>query len=185
MSAWFKLWFELSYHICGYFDDRPQIHVWLWFIYMIFKLPFHNKWWESECDCPSWWISIWQESTIIHLWWKWNMNGWNKSIYIYYPFINKKWYRSSVLLNNWTWESEYVWNRKYFYNDKWDSKIKKWEYEYTDKYDWAKIPTTIYIEEMEWRRKWLMWTPLFNDVRRYIEIEFSEEVWSRKWSWKW
>jgi hypothetical protein len=29
---------------------------------------------------------------------------------------------------------------------------------------------------MEWRRKWLMWTPLFNDVRRYIEIEFSEEV---------
>ena len=35
---------------------------------------------------------------------------------------------------------------------------------------------TIHLKQWEWRRKWLMWTKLFNRVSTSIEIQFNDEV---------
>lgn len=59
---------------------------------------------------------------------------------------------------------------------------KKWEDE-CDSPKWG-IPTTIYVEEREWRPKWLKFTKLFSLVRRTIDVHFSREVGARKGSWK-
>ena len=48
------------------------------------------------------------------------------------------------------------------------------------KYDGEIIPTTIYVDEREWRPKWLKWTSLFAKKRRSIDIHFSKEVGKEK-----
>jgi len=65
-----------------------------------------------------------------------------------------------------------------------EQKQKSWTYDYTDKYDGEIIPTTIYVEEREWRPKWLKWTKLFNLVNTSIDVHFSKEVGKDKGSWK-
>lgn len=184
ISFWFKKWFALTFEVCGYFDNRPRININLFFFYLVIKLPFENNW-TDECDPPSWWIRISGESLVILLWGKWNMNWWNRSLYFNFPFVTKEFIRRSMLLKDWSWEYEGKRGNKNFWDDDiWKGKRMEWEYLFTDKFDWSKIPTSLYIEEMEWRPKWFTWTPLFKKVKRYIEVEFSEEVWKRKWSWK-
>ena len=43
---------------------------------------------------------------------------------------------------------------------------------------------TISVEELEHRRRWLMWCPLFALVRKSIKVEFSGEVGEGTGSWK-
>lgn len=40
------------------------------------------------------------------------------------------------------------------------------------------------ISEREWRQKWLIWTKLGAKVSRTLDVGFSEEVGSRRGSWK-
>lgn len=57
-----------------------------------------------------------------------------------------------------------------------------------DDFDGQRIKATTMIEEREWRfgTKWCRWLSLFRAprVRRYLDIEFSEEVGTEKGSWK-
>ncbi len=43
---------------------------------------------------------------------------------------------------------------------------------------------TIEVSESEFRRRWLMWCPLFARVKRWMDFEFSQEVGERSGSWK-
>ena len=43
---------------------------------------------------------------------------------------------------------------------------------------------TVYVDRMEWRRRWLRWAPLFNLVRDCINVSFDGEVGERTGSWK-
>lgn len=106
-------------------------------------------------------------------WWTWHI-----------PFVTKDWVRTSILLKDDTWEHETKGNHKSFYNDEWKQKQKSWTYDFTDKYDGTIIPTTIYVDEREWRPKWLKWTSLFAKTRRTIDVHFSKEVGKEKGSWK-
>ena len=184
LIAYFTRWFWITYAICWYFDNRPRINLTLFFIHISIILPFSNEW-TDECDAPTWWLQIHNDSVWIMRWGKGNMNWWNKWWSWYIPFFHKKWVRTSVLLKDWTWEHETPWNKKDFYEDEWKEKQMFWDYDFTDKYDWKIIPTRIYVDEREWRPKWLTWTRLFWKVSRTIDVHFSDEVWSEKWSWKW
>lgn len=62
--------------------------------------------------------------------------------------------------------------------------VKKYHYNYKDNYDGEIIPCVFWVEEREWRPKWLTWTNKFKRVKRYIEIEFDSEVGKDKGSWK-
>lgn len=75
-------------------------------------------------------------------------------------------------------------NRKQLYKKEWKEKQKSWTYDFTDKYDGEVIPIIIYVEEREWRRKWLKWTNLFSNISRTIDVHFSKECGKKKGSWK-
>lgn len=186
-SSWyvfyFALAFDLSFEICGYFDNRPRFNICLIFFRLTLILPFRNKW-TDECDSPKWGISIHNNTFWVHKGGKGNMNGGNKWWTWSIPFITKEWVRTSVLLKNGNWESESLKNRKDFYNKEWKEKQESITYNYTDKCDGEIIPTTIYVDEREWRPKWLKWTKLFRTVRRSIDVHFDKQVGKRKGSWK-
>ena len=146
-------------------------------------LPFRNKW-TDECDSPKWGIAIHNNTLWINRGGKGNMKGGSKWWTWNIPFITKDWVRTSILLKDDTWEHETKGNKKDFYNDEWKQKQKSWTYDYTDKYDGEVIPTTIYVEEREWRPKWLKWTRLSAKTIRTIDIHFSKECGKRKGSWK-
>lgn len=146
--------FDISFEICGYFDNRPRINLDLFFFNLTIILPFKNKW-TDECDSPKWGIAIHNKTFWIYRGGSGNMNGGNKWWTWDIPFITKDWIRTSILLKDDTWEHEVNGNRKEFYNEEWKEKQKSWTYDYTDKYDGEIIPTTIYVEEREWKPKWL------------------------------
>lgn len=183
VAFWWGRGFELSYAICGYFDNRPQIHISLFFFHLIIKLPFRNKW-TDECDAPKWGLAVHSNSIWIHTGGKGNLNGGNTWWTWNIPFFTENWVRTSILLKDGSWEHEIKNNRKDFYKEEWKNKQMCWEYDYLDKYDNTKIPTKIYVDEREWRRKWLGWTKVFAKVRRTIDVHFSKEVGPRKGSWK-
>jgi hypothetical protein len=175
--------FDISFEICGYFDNRPRINLNLFFFNLTLILPFRNKW-TDECDPPKWGIAIHNNTFWVYKGGKGNWNGGNKWWSWSFPFITKYWVRTSILLKNDTWEHETNGNIKNFYEDEWKQKQKSWNYDYTDSYDGEVIPTTIYVEEREWRPKWLKWTKLFAHVNRSIDIHFSKECGKRKGCWK-
>ena len=175
--------FDISFELCGYFDNRPRINLDLFFFNLTIILPFRNGW-TDECESPKWGIAIHNNTFWIYRGGKGNMGGGNKWWTWNIPFITKNWVRTSILLNDGTWEHEYPKNRKQFYNDEWKQKQKSWAYDYFDCYDNELIPTTIYVEEREWRPKWLKWTKLFNIIDKTIDVHFSKECGKGKGSWK-
>lgn len=175
--------FDISYDVCGYFDNRPRINLDIIFFSLQFILPIRNKW-TDECDAPKWGIAIHNNTLWIYKGGKGNMNGGTKWWTWYIPFVTKQWVRTSILLKDGSWEHEIPGVRKEFYKQEWKDKQQSWEYNYTDKYDGEIIPTIIYVDEREWRPKWLQWTKLFALTRRTIDVHFSKEVGKRKGSWK-
>ena len=184
ISFYFANRFDISYKKCGYFDPRPRIIIALGFFSLTIILPFYDKEWENECDPPKWGIAIHNNTFWVYRGGKGNDKGGNKWWTYDFPFINKKWMRTSVLLKDGTWANETPGNKMNFYEDSWNEKKMTYTYEYTDSYDGEVIPTTIYVDEREWRPKWLTWTKLFREVRRTIDIHFSKECGRRKGSWK-
>lgn len=179
---WGKV-FDISYEVCGYFDNRPRINLDFIFFSLSLILPFRNKW-TDECDSPKWGIAIHNNTFWLYKGGKGNMNGGNKWWTWDIPFFTKDWVRTSILLKNDTWEHETKGNKKYFYSEDWKEKQKTWQYDYTDSYDGEIIPTTIYVDEREWRPKWLKWTKAFATTRTSVDVHFSKEVGKKKGSWK-
>jgi hypothetical protein len=180
---YWKWCFDISFEICGYFDNRPRINLDLIFFNLTFILPFRNKW-TDECDSPKWGVAIHHNTLWIYKGGKGNMKGGSKWWTWHIPFITKEWVRTSVLLKDDTWAHETKGNRKEFWRDEWKEKQKSWTYNYTDSYDGEVIPTTIYVDEREWRPKGLQWTKLFATIHKTIDIHFSKECGKRKGSWK-
>ena len=175
--------FDISFEICGYFDNRPRINLDLIIFSLTFILPFRNKW-TDECDSPKWGIAIHSNTVWIYKGGKGNMGGGSKWWTWNIPFLTKDWVRTSILLKDGTWEHETRGNHKDFYKKEWKEKQASWQYDFTDNYDGTIIPTTIYVDEREWRPKWLTWTRLFAQTYKNIDIHFSDEVGKRKGSWK-
>jgi len=175
--------FDISFELCGYFDNRPRINLDLIFFSLTFILPFRNSY-TDECDPPKWGLAIHNNTVWIYRGGKGNWNGGNKWWTWDIPFLTKEWVRTSILLKDDIWEHEYPKAHKSFYRDEWKTKQASWTYDFRDHYDNTIIPTTVYVEEREWRPKWLTWTKYFAITRRVIDVHFSKEVGKRKGSWK-
>lgn len=176
--------FNISFNICGYFDSRPRFDIALYFFTLEIILLIETKW-TDECDPPKWGIAIHDATFWIYKGGEGNFNGGTKWWAWDIPFYTKNWYRTSILLKDDTWEHELAsGDKKSFYEDEWKEKQKSWTYDYTNSYDNTVVPTTIYVEEREWRPKWLGWTNKFAKTRRTIDIHFSKEVGREKGSWK-
>lgn len=195
-AGWHDWKFEIVYNECGYDEPNGELHISMFGWHSVFKFPWKSKRFPyGDCDAPGWGIAIHNSSLWIYKggdgngnggskWWTWNI-----------PFFTKEHVRHDVVCNLANWdEPEDLRLISYDHlTRKQDGKyipleqnelVRKYHYDYTDKYDGTVIPCTFWVEEREWRPKWLTWTGLFKDVHRYIEIEFSAEVGRRKGSWK-
>jgi len=176
--------FDISFELCGYFDNRPRINLDLFFFSLTIILPFRNSW-TDECDPPKWGISYHNQTFWIYRGGKGNWNGGNKWWTIYSPF-QLQWVRTSKLKKDGTWEHEVKGNRKDFHDKKWDGII--WKETYPYKYllksgTFQDRLATIQVDEREWRYHWFKWLPI-KKVSRSIDVEFSDEVGERSGTWK-
>ena len=152
------------------------------------NLPFKTG--INECESPRWGFYIYyhgflSETNLI-------ISMGKKSKYISFPW-NLEWYRTSYL-ESWgpnqpmIWLTETKGNRKdYWDSEKWKDKLWSETHPYTYVLNSGEIQerqATIKVEEREWRRRWLMWTPLFNQVIRSISVEFDKEVGEKTGTWK-
>lgn len=121
-----------------------------------------------------------------------HLNWGNKCKIVHMPWA-MEWYRTSYLLADQTWYHEITRGRKNHIGvfdrmrDREQLPLWKETHDYTyclknGKKQFRKA--TIKVEEREWRRRWLMWLPLFRQVRRSIDIAFDDEVGERSGSWK-
>lgn len=122
-----------------------------------------------------------------------------KSKYISFPW-NLEWYRTSYQTNtgttvwdnktsitHWLWEHEFKGKRKDFYDEKWNGVLWEQTYPYIYILNSGEVQNrlaTIKVVEREWRRRWLPFTSLFNQVIRSIDVTFDKEVGERTGSWK-
>lgn len=182
---YFTKGFDISFEICGYFDNRPRINIDLFFFSLTIILPIWNNW-TDECDAPKWGISYFRQTFWIHRGGKGNMKGGGKWTTFDMPW-QLKWVRTSFLRKDGTWEHETKGNHKNFWEEKWKDVI--WNKTYDYKYiltsgEVQKIKATIKVEEMEWRMNWFKWTSFGNKISKTIDVTFNGEVGEEIGSWK-
>lgn len=198
-DAWYVGWhdwqFELTYEECGYEEGNGELHISLLGWHSVFKMPWKSKRFPyGDCDAPQWGIAIHNNTFWIYKggdgnwgggskWWTWDL-----------PFFTSEHIRHQVECNL---GDDRVKSLVMVDSDKIEKQqgdkyiplkehplVNKYHYDYKDSYDGSIVPCTYWVEEREWRRKWLKWTKLGRTVNRYIEIEFDGEVGKGKGSWK-
>lgn len=185
ISFWFGRGFEISFAICGYFDNRPQIHLSFVFFHLIIKLPFRNSW-TSECDSPKWGISYHGQMFWIHRGGKGNMNGGSRWWAFEMPWAYT-WVRTSMLRKDGEWEHDTKKTPKSFYQDEWKdilwSETHPYTYTLNSGVDQHRM-ATIRLEEREWRMRAFQWMPYLARIQKTIDIDFDGEVGEGTGSWK-
>lgn len=195
-AGWHSWNFDISYEECGYDSGNAELNISILGWHSTFKLPWKSKRFpDGDCDAPKWGIAIHDATFWIYRggdgnwgggskWWTWNIPFWTKIHVRHDVQCNVGDYDSDPTLIMVPYDNleRYV-DNKYIPLEQ-NELVYKYHYDYTDKYDGKVIPCTFWVEEREWRPKWLTWTGRWKDVDRYIEIVFSDEVGSRKGSWK-
>lgn len=187
IGKWYVGWksrdFEITYRTEGYQYNNAEIHISIFGWHSLFRLPWTHKrdWFKGEKR-----YGVYVYDKTLYGNWGWKMKGWEL------PFVS---YGNAV-----RWE-RYKGHHDFYFISSRDKKNwglhpsrtnynggcqdpTTWEYDYTDPYDGEVVPCKFWVEEMEWRRKWLRWTKMFSLTKRFIEIEFSKEMGSRKGTWK-
>ena len=189
IGYWYTGWkswkFEITYRNHGYESKASELHISMFGWHSVFTLPWcctdSDVLWREE---KKYGISIHSNVIFFHL--GYNLKGWD------IPFIN---YGSAIRWDQYIGNPEQYWYQSskkecwrsapYMSNYKENSgELTTWTYDYTDPYDNTVVPCKFWVEEMEWRPKWLKWTKLFTKTKRFIEVDFSEEMGPRKDSWK-
>ena len=155
------------------------------------NLPFKTG--INECESPEWGFYIFyhgflSETNLVICLGK-------KRKYIHFPW-NLEWYRTSYLLKTdglslclgaGDWIHEFKGKRKDLHDDKWNDILWEQTYPYIYILESGEVQerlATVKVKEMEWRRRWLPFTSLFNQVIRSIDVNFNKEVGERTGSWK-
>lgn len=192
ITFYFGRVFDISFEICGYFDNRPRINLDLFFFSLAIILPFRNSW-TDECDPPKWGIGYHNQTFWIYRGGKGNMNGGTKWWTINMPWAYD-WVRTSCLRKDGKWEHDTILpiltnypRRKHFWEDQWKEVLwsETHPYTYILKNGTVQERTaTLHLEEREWRPRALKWTSLFKKISRSIKIDFDDEIGERTGSWK-
>lgn len=170
---------SLIYNVAGYFDERPNIHLALFFFELYINLPFKS----GIDDCESLSYGFYLYGIGLHpLWFDqlWIRLG-TKSKVIEMPWAFD-WVRTSNLRTDGSWEHETRKNRKDFYEEKWKGIIWNETVPFSYKLksgEKQNVLATIKVEEREWRPQWFKWTKLFAKTRKTIDIDFDGEVGER------
>ena len=185
IGRWYIGWkswkFDLTYRSHGYDSPNAELHISMLGWHSIIILPWicedKDAGWREE---KKYGVSIHGNTVFWH--WGYDLKGWD------IPFVS---YGTAVRWDRYVGPKEFDDRRS-----NWETHPHKtrytggceaptiWACNYTDPYDGMIVPCKFWVEEMEWRPKWLKWTKLFAKKRRFIEVEFSAEMGPRKGSWK-
>ena len=198
-TGWNKLCFV--YDTCGYDDNRHSLNVSLGWGSLWLYFPWRNKKVFGEDvnnPQPKYGFYLYGEGKFFDSFWYYkNKNGHSHVKSIDMPWIYD-FHRISFLTHD-GWftclESDRRKARKrgedtfeYPYHLRYDDKrlIKKeFPFRYVTKQGEVQDTTaTVFMEEREWRPKWLRWTKLFRIVRTTLNIEFKDEMGNQRGSWK-
>jgi len=193
--GWHDWKFDISYEECGYDSANAELNISILGWHSVFELPWESKRFpHGDCDAPKWGIAIHNATFWLYKggdgnwgggskWWTWDIPFWTK-IHVRHDVMCNLGDEDDKDLRLVPADSlERHKDGKYIPLEE-NELIYKYHYDYTDKYDGEVIPCTFWVEEREWRPKWLTWTGRWKDVNRYIEIKFDKEVGRRKGSWK-
>ena len=200
---------QLNFYLTNllFFVFLPLCFISMWFLILAIlslfvgvgkvylNLPFHTG--INDCESPQWGFYFYYHGFLSETQLVICLGEKNK--YISFTW-NLEWYRTSYQTNtgttiwdgktsvtHWIWEHEYKGQRKEFYEDKWKGILweQTWPYTYTlNSGEVQHRNATIKVKEMEWRRRWLPFTSLFNQVIRSIDVTFDKEIGERTGSWK-
>lgn len=185
--GWHDWKLDLTWRECGYEEGYGELHISLFGWHSVFKTRIKSKRFPcGDCDEPTYGIQIHDNTLWIMKGGNGNMNGGNKWWTWEIPFFTYKHVRHQVECRDGAM-SDY--DKLIRQPEKRipiteNPFVKVYGYYYTDTYDGTKIPCEFWVEEIEWRPKWLTWTGLFKKVRRYIEVSFSDDVGKDKDTWK-
>lgn len=178
--------FDISFELCGYFDNRPRINFDLFIFSLEIILPIANRW-INECDPPKWGIAYHNQTLWIYRGGKGNDYGGNKWWTFYSPF-SYQWIRTSALRKDGSWEHERRGDRKEFYKDQSGSNILwREQYPYTYKLksgELQHVTATVEVREYEHRPHWFRWLSLTRKVSRSINVNFDAEIGEESGSYK-
>ena len=191
---------SVVYNTCDYEDNRHSLHLaGLGSLYLHF--PWRNKKVIEEDvnnPQPKYGFYLYGDGKFFDSFWYYkNKDGHSHAKCIEMPW-SLDFYRRSYLTND-GWldclESE---RRKardrgedihkypyHLYSD--DERLLKKEFPFryvTKSGEVQNTTATCYMEEREWRPKWLKWTKLFNYVKPSLEISFKDEMGNQRGSWK-
>ena len=198
LGNWYVGWhdwkFELCYNVCGYEKGNGEIHISMFGWHNVFKMPWKSKRFpHGDCDAPQYGIMVHNDTFWFHYGGKGNMNGGSRYKSWDFPFFTWIHIRHEVVCDFSDDDNEedlrlvpekILCGKKSYIPLAENNLVKKYHYDYVDKFDTSVCPCVYWVEEREWRPKWMTWTGMFKKVRRYIEIEFSKEVGPGKDSWK-
>lgn len=154
------------------------------------KIPVRHNWemWEEA-------IGFYFSEDALVLEWPWKVKigkRVRKNIFLYYPWsldFYKRW--EAVIDGDFNKAGQYDRNARHWVelprrlgHGKIGTKAV-YDYTYTLKSgEIQRRKATVYVDRMEWRRRWLPFLPLFNLVRDCIAVSFDGEVGERSGSWK-
>lgn len=192
---------EFVYDTCSYEDTRHHICASIGWGELYWYFPWRNKKvFEENVNNPEpkYGFYLYGDGKFFDSFWYYkNKNGHSDVKCIDMPWISS-FYRHSFLTHD-GWftclESE---RRKaikagkdtfaypYHLRDDDERLIKKsYPFKYVTKSGEVQETTaTVYMEEREWRPKWMRWTKLFNNVRTELSISFKDEMGNQRGSWK-
>lgn len=172
--------FTIKYLTIGYNDyDYPLFIFQFIFGGFYLTLPWkHNIEKNYGKDDPSYGITYHNKTIMFY---------WNRKCRVWNLPYSYTWIRTSLLLSDRTWEYETKGNRKTFYEKKWIK--KRWQINIPYKHRTTNdgdidVLVTCHITEREWRQKWLKWTKIGTNIKRTLNVDFSEEVGTGRGSWK-
>jgi hypothetical protein len=198
-SEWYVGWhdwkFEIVYNECGYEEGNGELHISMFGWHSVFKFPWKSKRFPyGDCDAPEYGIALHDKTFWIYRGGNGNLGGGTKWWAWDLPFFSWVHVRHEVqcdladsdedgILKMIDYDTLAKCEGHYVPLEE-NIHVKKYKYDFTDRYDGEICPCTFWVEEREWRPKWLTWTGLFKKVERYIEIVFEKEVGKGKGSWK-
>lgn len=172
--------FSIVFDVADYEDDTVAAHICLGYGDFYFSFPFkikHKK--NQNYEAPSYGVYYFENSLVFKL------GHFNKHFYMPWDYT---WHRTSYMKKDSTWEHETRPSRlnspsKNFYDDDvWKNILWRRVYPYTCNGD--EVAATVKVSEMEWRPRATKRFPIFQKIRKSIDVSFSSEVGKRKGSYK-
>lgn len=188
--CWHDWTFELSYEVCGYEEGNGELNISLFGLFTKIKMPWKSKRYPyGDCDAPGYGISIHDNALLFYLGGKGNLDGGKRIRRWDLPFFSKIHVRHDIEVRDEEPHLVPYKSTEFDADGNWVPTEKREcvnirEYDYKDYFDGTTVPCKYWVEEREWRPKWLTWTGKFKTVHRYIEVSFSKEVGKGKGSWK-